>query len=158
MGVAVGDTPLSYAECKALGYQKLHKQLVKMIAQTQRISRWFDAGERLNLLPALMAMRDLTAKPGRREPGISPVPDWTEECSLLGISANVVRQWKHRTAAETDIRNLLGEEPTTPKRAGGGTGNADAVKHLQRLVRAILNSSEDDAERLALAIAERYGF
>ena len=154
----MGDKPLSYGEYKALGYQKLHKQLTKMLAQTHRISQWFDAGERLNLLPALMAMRDLTAKPGRREPNASPMPDWTEECYLLGISANVVRQWKHRTAAETDIRHLLGEEPNTPKRTGGGNANADAVKHLQRLVRAIVNGSEEEAERLALAIAERYGF
>jgi len=154
----VGDKPLSYGEYKALGYQKLHKQLAKMMSQTHRISRWFDAGERLNLLPALMAMRDLTAKPGRREPNSSHVPDWTEECYLLGINANVVRQWKRRTAAETDIRHLLGEEPNTPKRAGGGNANADAVKHLQRLVRAIVNGSEEEAERLALAIAERYGF
>ena len=154
----MGDKPLSYGEYKALGYERLHKQLKKMLAQTHRISRWFDAGERLNLLPALMAMRDLTAKPERREPNSSTVPDWTEECYLLGISANVVRQWKHRTAAETDIRHLLGEETSIPKSGGGTNTNSDAVKHLQRLVQAVVNGSEKEAERLALAIAERYGF
>jgi hypothetical protein len=140
-----------------MGYKKLHKHLISMLNQAHRISRWFNAAERLDLLPALMAMRDLTAQPGRRDPESNPIPDWNEECHLLDINANVVRQWKHRTATDSDLRSVLGEEPSRPGKRSG-SGDADAIRHLQRLVKFVVEGKEEEAERLALALAERYGF
>jgi hypothetical protein len=140
-----------------MGYEKLHKHLISMLNQAHRISRWFNAAERLDLLPALMAMRDLTAQPGRRDPESNPVPDWNEECLALGINANVVRQWKHRTATDTDLRTMLGEESGKPGKRSS-SAEADAIKHLQRLVQAVIDGKEEEAERLALALAEHYGF
>jgi hypothetical protein len=128
-----------------------------MLNQAHRISRWFNAAERLDLLPALMAMRDLTAQPGRRDPESKSLPDWNEECYSLGINANVVRQWKHRTATDTDLSNMLGEEPRRPGKRSSSV-EADALKHLQRLVQVVIDGKEEEAERLALALADRYGF
>jgi hypothetical protein len=100
----MGKEPLTHKQFKELGYDKLHSELKKMLAQARRMTLWFNAAERRNLLPALFAMKELVAQPGRREPDPSK-PNWEDECRLLGITPEVVRQWKSRTAAETDIRH-----------------------------------------------------
>ena len=136
----------------------VHELLITMLAKAQNIIRSFNAGECVYLLPALLAMRDLTAAPGRRKPNGNSIPDWTEESYSLGLNPDVVRQWKCRTAAEYDIRHLLGEEPSTPK-ASDAARNAEAVKHLRRLVQAVLNGGDArETEKLAQALAERHGF
>ena len=93
-----------------LGYTRLHAELKRMLSQAERITEMFNAGSRLRLLPALYAMRDLTAAPGQRSDLEPDRPSWESECRALGITAEQVRQWKHRTVAETDIRHLVGEE------------------------------------------------
>ena len=140
---------------KALGYDKLHKELVRMIGQSKRIAVWFDEGERTHLLPALVAMRDLVAQPGRREPDPDK-PSWQEECLRLGITPELVRQWKTRTASEQQIRRMLGEEPKVSAR---GAGREDVVKlkrHLEALAQAVLDGQEEKAEALAQAAADEY--
>jgi hypothetical protein len=119
---------------------------------------WFNAAERTNLLPALQAMHDLVAQPGRRE--FNPdQPNWEDECRLLGVTPEMVRQWKCRTAAETDIRHLLGEGDKPPGKKDSRTArNAQAVKHLYTLVTAVSDGDDKQVEKLAAAFAEYYGF
>jgi hypothetical protein len=147
--------PLSQKQYMDLGYEKLHAELKRMLAQAERQVKWFNRDSRIRLLPALYAMRELTAAPGQRsdlEPGR---PSWEKECLLLGITSEVVRQWKRRTASETDIRALIGEEmrqhPADP-----AARNALALQHLKRLTGAVLEGNDELAENLAVAFAELY--
>jgi hypothetical protein len=39
----------TYEQYKAMGYQKLHGELKKMLKQSERIMLWFNEGERENL-------------------------------------------------------------------------------------------------------------
>jgi len=145
----------AYEEFYAMGYAKLHRELLKMISRSRRLMMLFDAGERVNLLPALMAMRDIVAQPGRRE--IDPSkPNWDDECRILGITPEVVRQWKRRTAAEADIRKLIGEKPAKP--GAKDVSTAQALKHLRSLVEAVVEGDDVTAEKIALACVEIYGF
>jgi hypothetical protein len=146
---------LSQKQFKELGYEKLHRAVQKMLAQAQRMTIWFNAAERLNLLPALFAMKELVAQPGRREPDPNK-PNWEDECRLLEITPEMVRQWKCRTAAETDIRHLLGEEPK--KGQPTAPSDAQAKKYLEALTKAVLDGEDERAEKLANAFAEIYGF
>ncbi|MGD0792839.1 MAG: hypothetical protein ABR920_13825 [Terriglobales bacterium] len=148
--------PLSQKQYAELGYAKLHAELKRMLSQAERITTMFNAGSRLRLLPALYAMRELVAAPGQRSDIEPDRPSWERECRLLGITAEQVRQWKHRTAAETDIRHLVGEERA--RNAAPSTSNARALEHLARLATAVLNGDEIEAEKLAAAYAEIYGF
>jgi hypothetical protein len=148
----------TYKQFKELGYARLHKELLKMISQSRRLMTWFDAGERLNMLPALLAMKDLVAQPGRREPDPSK-PNWEDECRILGITPEVVRQWKKRTAAETDIRTIVGEKPKAQSAKDDAAARAaQAMKRLQALVEAVVEGDEARAEKLAYAYAQIYGF
>lgn len=149
--------PLSQKQYAELGYTKLHAQLKRMLAQAERITKMFNAGSRLRLLPALYAMRELTAAPGQRSDIEPDRPSWERECRLLGITAEQVRQWKHRTAAETDIRHLVGEERALREKINQPS-NARAREHLARLATAVLNGDEIEAEKLAAAYSEIYGF
>ena len=105
MGLPVGDVHgavLTYKQFADMSYQEQHRTLKEMLGQAQRLSVWFNAVERVNLLPALQAMHDKVPQPGRREPN----PDqstWEQECRSLGIEPEQVRQWKRRTQAYTDI-------------------------------------------------------
>jgi hypothetical protein len=146
----------SRQDFQRMDYPQLHRELKKMLAQAQRVITWFDSAERKNLLPALQAMHDLVAQPGRREPDPSK-PNWADECQILGITPEMVRQWKSRTATETDIRRLVGEEPTQPRRSPQDR-NREAVQTLQRLAQAVLEGKDEDAEHIAQFAAERYGF
>jgi hypothetical protein len=147
---------ISKDEFKALGYERLHRKLLSMMKQAQRMMLWFNAAERTNLLPALMAMKELTAQPGRREPDPNR-PNWEEECALIGISPDTIRQWKVRTAAEADIKTLVGEEKTA-----GGKSDGPTVSQLKRqlalLSQAVITQDDERAEKLATAFAEIYGF
>jgi hypothetical protein len=148
--------PLSQKQYVGLGYARLHAELKRMLAQAERITKMFNAGSRHRLLPALYAMRELTAAPGQRSDIEPDKPTWESECRLLGITAEQVRQWKHRTAAETDIRQLVGEERAL--RAKTEPSNARALEHLARLTAAVLDGNEVEAEKLAMAYQEVYGF
>jgi len=149
------DGPLSVEEYIALGYEKLHSKLKTMIAQANRMATWFNVDKQLRLLPALMAMKSLVAQPGRRFPKEGQ-PSFEEECRLLGLSAEQVRQWKHRTATETDIRALLGEEGNKPRSRAIPAPTAEYHK-LMMLTKAVLDGDDRKAEKLAQAIAEEYG-
>jgi hypothetical protein len=148
----------TYKQYADMPYLELHNELRRMLQQAQRLSIWFNAEERLNLLPALQAMHDMVAQPGRRtDRRESTDPTWEDECRSLGITPELVRQWKRRTQADTDIRHLLGEEPSRPGERGAAS-NAQAVQHLQAICTAVLRGDDLKAERLAAAFAERYGF
>jgi hypothetical protein len=147
---------LTYQQYANMSFEELLKALKAMLAQAGRMIVWFDKSERVNLLPALQAMHDKVAQPGRRIPDPQK-PNWEDVCRMLGITPNLVKQWKHLTQTDTDIRHLLGEQPPQPKRSTAAT-QAEAVKHLQMLVTAVLNGDEERAEALAAALAERYEF
>ena len=141
-----------------MGYEKLHRVLKSKVAQAQRRSTWFNATERLDLLPALQAMHDLVSQPGKREYDPNK-PTWEQECILLGVNAATVRQWKRRTATDTDIRHILGERPPEPKQQRSTDGdNKAALALLERLTKAVLNGEDIEAEHLAAAAAERFQF
>jgi hypothetical protein len=131
-------------------------KLKKMLAQAQPLVLWFNSDERAKLLPALQAMHELTAQPGRREP-IPDQPNCEEGYIMLGLTPELVRQWKRGTGAEQDLRILLGEKPTK-KVQSQADRNAHAVKHLEELVRAVHDGDDDKAERLTAAFADYYGF
>src|SRR5215475_15112552 len=92
-------------------------------------------------------MHDKVAQPGRRCEPNPRTPTWEEECRSLGITPELVRQWRRRIQAEFDIRHLLGEEPNK----GGGKRvedkNALAAEHLQKLCKLVLSDREGDDER-----------
>lgn len=137
-----------------MGYEALHKELKRLVDHSKRDMVWLNKERAVQLLPALMAMQSMVAQPGRRNPTLGK-PDWNEECRLLGITAAQVRQWKHRTAAEMDIRHLLGEDDQEPRTRQ--VPPSLELQKLQMLVRAVLENP-DLGERLALQIAEEYGF
>lgn len=147
---------LTYKQFADMSYQELHRTLKEMLGRAQRLSVWFNAVERVNLLPALQAMHDKVAQPGRREPNPGQ-PTWEQECRSLGITPEQVRRWKRRTQADTDIRHLIGEEPNPPGKRVEDR-NAQAAQHLAQLCKLVLDGDEEHAERLAAALAERYGF
>jgi hypothetical protein len=147
---------LTYRQFSDMSYEQLLRKLKEMLAQAQRITVWFNAAERLQLLPALQAMHDKVAQPGRRIADPNK-PNWADVCLILGITPDLVKKWKTRTAAETDIRHLLGEDFTKP----GPPKPDDAAalkKQLALLVSAVLSGDEEHAEQLAAALAERYEF
>src|SRR6202035_1571246 len=144
--------PLTYTEYKSLGYEKLHEELLRMLQARRRMVVWFNAAERSNLLPALMAMRDIVAQRGRRE--IDPDrPSWAGECTRLGITPEVVRQWKFQTASEQDIRHLIEEEQRIPRRRKPPD---QTKRHLAALVQAIIDGDDKRAEQLAHRFQEMY--
>ena len=153
------DVP-TYKQYADMSYQELHRELKHMLGRAQHLSVQFEAVERVNLLPALQAMHDKVAQPGRRGEPNPRTPTWEEECRSLGITPELVRQWRRRIQAEFDIRHLLGEEPNKPGKRVEDK-NALAAKHLQQLCRLVLSDREGDdvrAEQLAAALAERYGY
>ena len=145
-------------EFAEMTYSELHRELKKMLGQAKRMTVWFNAVERVNLLPALLAMKEKVAQPGRREPDPNK-PNWEDECRSLGITPDIVKKWKQRTQTESDIRHLIGEEPNRPApRSSDSVNGALAVKHLQDLCKAVLEDDTTKAESMALTLIERYGF
>src|SRR5215831_18586765 len=87
-------------------------------------------------LPALQAMHDKVAQPGRRGEPNSERPNWEDECRSLGLTPEIVRQWKRRTQADTDIRHLLGGRAEEARQSATEDRNALAAKHLEQICRA----------------------
>jgi hypothetical protein len=91
------------AEFRAIGHKRLHAELNKMLTELHRpkahggVKVRLNSEERANLLPALVAMQELTTAPTRREHD-PDVPDWDEECFLLGLNPYTVRKWKQKAA------------------------------------------------------------
>jgi hypothetical protein len=92
-----------------MGYEKLHLELKRLLSQGEDKTAWilgrdykgppivwFNEDKRLQLLPALEAIKKLVAQPGRRSQ-TAGLPCWEEECRLLGIKAATVRKWKQRS-------------------------------------------------------------
>lgn len=144
---------LSVAEYEAMGYEKLFKEVDQMLKQGQRLLTWFGKDERIILLPALTALKNLCARPGRRIP-IPGQPDWQETLLRLGLNHEQVKKWRQRTASETDIRTLVGEDRSNHRTPPPSA--AHVLKQLQLLSIAVLNGDEDKAEMMAAAFAERY--
>jgi hypothetical protein len=108
-------------------------------------------------------MHDKVAQPGKRRDLTGPdpkQPNWEDVCRILGITPDIVRVWRMRTAANTDIRHLLGEEERRKQKqekARAATA-AEVLRQLQLLVTAVLNGEDEAAEAIAAALAERYEF
>jgi hypothetical protein len=150
----------TYKEFSEMGFEELLRELKEMLGKAQRINVWFSAIERVELLPGLQALHDKCAQPGRRTDlgkGDPNKPRWDEVCKLLGISPDLIRMWRMRTAANNDIRHLLGEQPAKP-RLSQEQRNREAQRHLMLLCGAVLNGDEEAAEKMALMLAELYGF
>ena len=156
MAKRIKKEALTYKEYADMDFEELYQTLKGMFRQAQRLMVWFGSEERLNLLPALQAMHDKVAQPGRRVADPNN-PNWEDVCRMLGITPDIVRMWRMRTAANTDIRHLVGEQPPKPK-LSQEQQNREAVRHLARLCRVVLNGDEDEAEHMALRLAEQYGF
>jgi hypothetical protein len=148
---------LAYKQFADMSYQGLHRKLKEMIERAQQLSVSINAVARVNLLPALQAMHDKVAQPGRRERNPNQ-PTWDDECRMLGITPEQVRQWKRRTQTDTDIRHLLGEMPNKPGKGKSEDRIALAAKHLEMICKSVLDGDEKRAEQLAMAFAERHGF
>lgn len=144
---------LTVKQYRELGYEKLHAELKRLIMQSNRTMVWLNRERQVQMLPALMAMKSLVAAPGRRFP-TPGMPNWEEECGLLGINPATIRQWKKRTGAEQDMRAMVGEEREPRVRH---MPPSLELHKLQMLCDAVLSDSEQ-AEKLALEIAEEYGF
>jgi len=95
----------------------------------------------------LQALHEIVAQPGRRT--VDPTrPNWDEICEQVGITPEMVRHWKQRTATETDIRRLLGEQSPSPgKREPDKL--AEAFKELRRIVQTNQRHDTPLAEELA---------
>jgi hypothetical protein len=147
---------LTYKEYAAMDYEELFKTLNDMIKQAQRMVVWFGSHERIGLLPALQAMKDKVAQPGRRI--VDPKePNWEDVCRMLGITPDLVRTWRMRTAANTDIRHLVGEERPKPQ-LSPEQESKEAKRHLKRLCLEVVNGDMIAAYNLASRLVEEYGF
>src|ERR1017187_4387451 len=83
--------PLTVKDYASLGYDKLHKEILKMVQQAEHATVWFNTDKQLRLLPALTALKGLVAQPGRRFV-VTGQPGWEDECRSLGLTAEQVRQ------------------------------------------------------------------
>jgi hypothetical protein len=150
----MAKVPQTVRDYASIGYDKLHKELLKMVQEAERTTVQFNTDKQLRLLPALTAMKSLVAQPGRRFL-VAGQPGWEDECRLLGLSAEQVRQWKKRTASDMSIGTLLGEEKNaTKKRAPALT---QEYRRMAMLAKAVVDGEEAKAEKIAQAIVEEYG-
>jgi hypothetical protein len=147
---------LTYRHYADMSYEELYRVLKEKFRQAQRISLWFGELERAGVLVALQAMHDKVAQPGRRIPDPGR-PNWEDVCRSLGISPNLVRVWRCRTQANTDIRHLLGEQPA---RSGEqpAAGSGQLRRDLAELCKEVIYGEDVEAERMAMELVERYGF
>jgi hypothetical protein len=152
---AVPDTPIS--RFLFMGYDRLHAELVRLLDAARETSISFAAMTQLEILPAIEALRELTAQPGRRIPDPNK-PSFSDALYSLGLTPEVVRTWRRRTAADEAIQDILalgGKKPNG--KAAQRAKQATAVKHLARLVETVLSGDESRAERLAMALNDLYG-
>jgi len=75
--------PQTVKDYASLGYDKLHRELLKMVQQAERSTIWFNSDKQLRLLPALTAMKSLVAQPGRRFL-VAGQPGWEDESGSGG--------------------------------------------------------------------------
>ena len=154
-------SPPTYDEYKEMGRIKLRREVKNMLAQQARIMALFNKHSRAKLLIAMQALHDIAAQPGKREHDPDN-PNWEGECELLGITPELFRQWKHRTQSETDMRILAGEQkklhPKAKLEADTQAELATAKRFVEKLSRAVIEGKEEEAERVASAAAEHYGF
>jgi len=136
-----------------MGYAELHLELIKMVKQAKRLDAWRDRHYK-RLLPALISMNSLVAKPGRRV-AINGDPNWEDECRSLGYPPSLIRKWKYRrrTASETDVFSLFGEEKGEPKKR---FSESQSKQYLRRLKNLILAGNTTDAKELARRIDEEF--
>ena len=146
--------PLTVKDYSGLGYDKLHKEILKMVQQAEHATVRFNTDKQLRLLPALTAMKGLVAQPGRRFV-VTGQPGWEDECRSLGLTAEQVRQWKKRTASDMSIRVLLGEEKDAPKKRAPAL--TQEYRRMVMLAKAVVDGDEAKAEKIAQAIVEEYG-
>jgi hypothetical protein len=146
--------PQTVKDYASLGYEKLHKELLKMVEQAERSTVRFNTDKQLRLLPALTAMKSLVAQPGRRFL-VAGQPGWEDECRSLGLTAEQVRQWKKRTASDMSIGALLGEEKSQPKKCAPAM--TQEYRRMVMLAKAVVDGEEAKAEKIAQAIVEEYG-
>src|SRR2546425_607942 len=92
-----------------MSFDQLYKELKSLIAQATRKTIWSNRELQERLLPAFMAMKELTAQPGKRKEDPRH-PTFEQVCERLGVAPATIRSWKRRTAAEFDLRQMLGEE------------------------------------------------
>src|ERR1035441_5577125 len=140
--------PLTVKGYSSLGYDKLHKEILKMVQQAEHATVWFNTDKQLRLLPALTALKSLVAQPGRRFL-VAGQPGWEDECRSLGLTAEQIRQWKKRTASEMSIGALLGEEKNAPKKRAPAL--TQEYRRMVMLAQAVVNGDEDKAEKIAQA-------
>jgi hypothetical protein len=151
---AVPETPIS--RFLSMGYDGLHKELIRLLDAARETSISFAAMTQLEILPAIEALRELTAQPGRRVPDPSR-PSFSDALYSLGLTPEVVRTWRRRTAADEAIQDILlpgGKKPNG--KAAQRAKQTTAVKHLARLVETVLSGDESRAERLAMALNNLY--
>ena len=146
--------PQTVKDYASLGYDKLHRELLKMVQQAERSTIWFNSDKQLRLLPALTAMKSLVAQPGRRFL-VAGQPGWEDECRSLGLTAEQVRQWRKRTASDMSIGVLLGEERNGPKKRVPAI--TQEYRRMVMLAKAVVDGEEAKAEKIAQAIVEEYG-
>jgi hypothetical protein len=158
----VRHAALSQAEYKALGYEKLHAELERMLAQADRQIRLFNLRAHKQILVALAALKELTHAEGRRT-DINPDPDnpdFEEALLRLRLNAARVRKWKQRSASEKDIGYLVGEVRPQRMRRESAVTDADfrnAVEMALRMSQAVLDGDYIQAEQLAERYEEKYG-
>jgi len=146
--------PLTVKDFASLGYERLHREILKMVQQAERMSTCFNEDKQLRLLPALTAMKSLVAQPGRRFV-ITGQPGWEDECRSLGLTAEQVRQWRKRTDSDLSIGALLGEEKNPPKKRAPAL--TQEYRRMVMLAKAVADGDDKKAEKLAEAIIEEYG-
>ena len=140
-----------------MGQERLTIEVRRILGQSRRLVIWCKKAEQLDLLPALVALKELSTCPGRRE--VDPEkPGWQEVCRSLGISAEMVRQWRLRTQSEHDIRTLLGETENVPRKKTLEVplDVPKFKKAVGRLVQFVLDAEFDEADRAAMDLAELY--
>jgi hypothetical protein len=137
----------------AMDYDELHPELMKMWRQYRRLEDWF-IRDRQRLFAAMLVMRNLTTKPGRRV-AIDGDPNWEEECRLLGKSPSLIRMWmfRTRTATDRDMLALLGEQKGEPKQR---VTESRRDQYLRRLVDLNISGNTVDAKELARRIREEF--
>jgi hypothetical protein len=142
---------LTVTQYEALGYDRLMKRIRSQLREAERMGRMVNKAKQVQVLPAITALKNLTAQPGRRitKEGF---PTFEESLLLLELNPATVRGWKFRTAAEMDIASLLGEEKKAPvKRSPSSTTEHRRLITIARLLR---NGNIDKALELAERILE----
>jgi DNA-binding transcriptional MerR regulator len=140
-----------------LGYTRLMAEIERMLAKVRTITLALSESERAELQPALEALHDLTAAPGRRIPDAN-APTFQEACDALGLSAATVRAWRRRTLSEAEICQRMGEQPRKSPKTKQRERDVMALQQLKALVTAIVHGQEDRAERLAFTLQDIYNW